>query len=75
MKVKVIKIRAEQRSDYPYPEPEAVENVLHDWLNDNPNASIEHVALTPVEHVAEAPYYGSRQVSVRTLIVTIFYRD
>ena len=67
MKVKVIKIRAEHRSDYPYPEPEAVENALQDWLNDNPGAKIEHVAQASVSSHG----YGI----TNRLLVTIFYRD
>jgi len=62
MKVKAIYIRGDLDE-----RPEQVENPLQDWLNDNPNASIEHVAQTPIRLEQ-----GGR---VTGLMVTIFYRD
>jgi len=65
MKVKVIEIGREDLGHSP--EPEAVENTLQDWLDDNPDASIEHVAQAPVSSEG----YGV----TNRLLVTIFYRD
>ena len=47
-------------------EPDDVEEKLQAWLNDNPNASIEHVAQTPLTGFDE---------ETRRLLVTIFYRE
>jgi hypothetical protein len=47
-------------------EPDDVEEQLQAWLNDNPNARIEHVAQTPL-----TGFDGE----TRRLLVTIFYRD
>ena len=65
MKVKVIRVRQERQSHYP--EPEAIENALQDWLNDNPDASIEHVAQTPI--------VSGQWVYTEAVYVTIFYRE
>jgi hypothetical protein len=46
--------------------PDDVEEKLRAWLNDNPNARIEHVAQTPL-----TGFDGE----TRRLLVTIFYRD
>jgi hypothetical protein len=43
-----------------------VEEQLQAWLNDNPNASIEHVVQTPL-----TGFDGE----TRRLLVTIFYRE
>jgi hypothetical protein len=47
-------------------EPDEVEEKLQAWLDDNPNARIEHVAQTPL-----TGFDGE----TRRLLVTIFYRD
>ena len=59
------------RADTAYSSVEAddVERKLQAWLNDNHNARIEHVALTPIVSGAVG---GS---SKPRLLVTIFYRD
>jgi hypothetical protein len=65
MKVKVIEIGREDLRHTP--EPEAVENALQTWLDDNPDASIEHVTQAPVSSEG----YGI----TNRLLVTIFYHD
>jgi hypothetical protein len=45
-----------------------IERALREWLDDNPNASIEHVAQTPISPPGK---YGETE----RLLVTIFYRD
>ena len=65
MKVKVIEIG--ERTYDTSPESEAVENALQDWLDDNPDASIEHLTQAPVSSEG----YGI----TNRLLVTIFYRD
>jgi hypothetical protein len=47
-------------------EPDDVEEQLQAWLEDNPNASIEQVAQTPL-----TGFDGE----TRRLLVTIFYRE
>jgi hypothetical protein len=47
-------------------EPDDVEEKLQAWLNDNPNAGIEHVAQTPL-----TGFDGE----TRRLLVTVFYSD
>jgi hypothetical protein len=64
--VKVIESRNRLRGNPP--EAAKIESALREWLNDNPNASIEHVAQTPI---SVAGVYGE----TTTLLVTIFYRD
>jgi hypothetical protein len=46
-------------------EPDDVEGKLQAWLDDNPDAGIEHVAQTPLTGFDET----------RRLLVTIFYRE
>jgi hypothetical protein len=48
------------------PAAEEVESTLQRWLNDTPNAKIEHVVQTALAG-ADGATYG--------LLVTIFYRD
>lgn len=64
MKAAVIEIG---REDAQYaPEPEAVKNALRAWLDDKPDASIEHVMRAPV---------SSEGYSVTNrLLMAIFYR-
>jgi hypothetical protein len=65
---KLLKVSGTARSMTP-PEAEQVESVLQTWLNDNPNASIEHVTQTPVSD-------AHTNAGITTfLLVTIFYRD
>jgi hypothetical protein len=47
-------------------EPDDVEGKLQAWLDDNPDAGIEHVAQTPL-----TGFDGE----TRRLLVTIFYRE
>jgi hypothetical protein len=48
-------------------EPGDVEDKLQAWLDDNPDAGIEHVAQTPL--------MGGFDGETRRLLVTIFYRE
>ena len=67
MKVKVLSIYDPSYRRYSTPPPaEQVESMLQEWLNDNPNAKIEHVVQTPL-----ADSYGQTW----SLLTTIFYRD
>ena len=67
MKVKVLSIYDPSYRRYSTPPPaEQVESMLQEWLSDNPNAKIEHVAQTPLADLDGRTY---------SLLVTIFYRD
>ena len=67
MKVKVLSIYDEPyKGSYRVPPAEQVESTLQEWLQDNPNAKIEHVVQTPL-----ADSYGQTW----SLLTTIFYRD
>jgi len=49
-----------------FPVRETLESTLQEWLNDKPNANIDHVVQTPLTDA-----YGF----VNSLLVTIFYRE
>ena len=67
MKVKVLSIYDEPyKGSYRVPPAEQVESTLREWLKDNPNAKIEHVAQTPLADLDGRTY---------SLLVTIFYSD
>jgi hypothetical protein len=67
VKVKVLSIYDEPyKGSYRVPPAEQVESTLREWLKDNPNAKIEHVAQTPLADLDGRTY---------SLLVTIFYRD
>ena len=67
MKVKVLSIYDPSYRRYSTPPPaEQVQSMLQEWLNDNPNAEIEHVVQTPLADLDGRTY---------SLLVTIFYRD
>jgi hypothetical protein len=69
MKVKVMEIESDF-STYGRPQKIAkIESALREWLDDNPNASIEHVAQMPVASHSNAPGLTT------SVLVTIFYRD
>jgi len=63
MKVEVIELLT--RGGW-LPEAAEIESALREWLNDNPNAEIEHVVQTPLA----GPYGGTS-----SLLTTIFYHD
>jgi hypothetical protein len=54
------------KGSYRVPPAEQVESTLREWLKDNPNAEIEHVAQTPLADLDGRTY---------SLLMTIFYRD
>jgi hypothetical protein len=64
MKVDVIEIFFSHAAP---PPPSTVKEHLQKWLDHNPNATIEHVALAPVSEGT----YGT----TTCFYVTIFYRD
>jgi hypothetical protein len=67
MKVKVLSIYDEPyKGSYRVPPAERVESTLQEWLKNNPNAKIEHVAQTPLADLDGRTY---------SLLVTIFYHD
>ena len=69
MKVKVMEIELDF-SAYGRPQKiEKIESALRGWLEDNPNASIEHVAQIPV--ASQSNFAGV----TTSMLVTLFYRD
>jgi hypothetical protein len=68
MKVKVFELYAQM--EVPRirvaPSAETVERALQEWLNNNPNAKIEHVVPAPL---------AGDNGHTSTLLMTIFYRD
>jgi hypothetical protein len=46
-----------------------IESALREWLDDNPNASIEHVAQTPLSSNSKVPGLTTG------MLVVIFYHD
>jgi hypothetical protein len=74
MKVKVMRIMGEEHMGAHYPPaPLEMESEIQGWLDDNPNASIEYVTVSPMVHGLLDS--GSGNIWPDSVLVTIFYRD
>ena len=78
MKVKVIYILGERDlGTTSSPDPEVVQSAIQEWLDENNDASIEHVTVVPWSHgsTSSSGQIAGSHFWTKGVLVTIFYRD
>ena len=78
MKVEVIHILGERElGTTASPEPEEVQSAIQEWLDENNNVSIEHVAVVPWSHgsTTSSGQIPGSHFWTKGMLVMIFYRD